>query len=78
MVCRPILGDQHINARAISHTWKIGVSFPEKTMTKDEDSEGKKMKERACALRTVALQQVQPAGSSSENLSALVAIVSAC
>ncbi|CAA7407364.1 unnamed protein product [Spirodela intermedia] len=88
MVCRPVLGDQHINARAISHTWKIGVPFPEKTMTKDEvakalhvvlrTAEGEKMKERACALGTVALQQVQPAGSSSENLSALVAIVSAC
>ncbi|CAA6670307.1 unnamed protein product [Spirodela intermedia] len=87
MVCCPILGDQHINTRAISHTWKIGVAFPKKTMTKDEvtkalhvvlrTAEGKKMKERACALRAVALQQVQPGGSSSENLRALVAIVSA-
>ncbi|CAA7407363.1 unnamed protein product [Spirodela intermedia] len=86
MVCRPFLGDQHINSRSISHTWKIGVAFPEKTMTKDEvakalhvvlrTAEGKKMKERACALRAVALQQVQPGGSSSENLRALVAIIS--
>ncbi|CAA7407365.1 unnamed protein product [Spirodela intermedia] len=87
MVCCPILGDQHINARAISHTWEIGVAFLKKTMTKDEvtkalhvvlrTAEGKKMKERACALWAVALQQVQPGGSSSENLRALVAIVSA-
>ncbi|CAA6675671.1 unnamed protein product [Spirodela intermedia] len=55
MVCRSILADQHINARAISHVWKIGLAFPNNTMTKDEvtkalhvvlkTAEGKKMKE---------------------------------
>nr|ADK75021.1 UDP-glucose: anthocyanidin 3-O-glucosyltransferase [Freesia hybrid cultivar] len=85
MLCRPFLGDQTMNARAVSHVWKVGVTFENGTMTRANvaeamkkvvvGEEGRKMRERAAAIREMAAGSVRPGGSSVQNFKALLDIV---
>lgn len=85
MVCRPFLGDQPINARMVSHVWKVGVGFEGGALTCDgvkealdvvlRTKEGKRMRERAAELGKKAVQAVGPGGRSVQNFKALLRIV---
>nr|QZX42571.1 flavonoid 3-o-glucosyltransferase [Lycoris sprengeri] len=85
MVCRPFLGDQMMNARTVSHVWRVGVGFEGGAMKKDEvvrvlervvkDEEGRIMRERMKALKEIAVRAVQPGGSSVQNVKSLLEIV---
>nr|AIU39033.1 UDP glucose-flavonoid 3-O-glucosyltransferase 1 [Narcissus tazetta subsp. chinensis] len=85
MVCRPFLGDQMMNARAISHVWKVGARFEGGAMKKDEvvrvlgrvveEEEGRMMRERMRGLKEIAVRAVRAGGSSVQNLESLVEMV---
>lgn len=85
MVARPFFGDQSMNARAVEAVWRTGVvvkggASSEETMVDALErvlagEEGKRMRERAGALKEMALQAVEPQGSSTRNFRALVDIV---
>ncbi|XP_008801969.1 anthocyanidin 3-O-glucosyltransferase 7-like [Phoenix dactylifera] len=84
MLCRPFLGDQRINARVVSHVWKIGIGFEGGTLTCSgveealdvilKTEEGKRMRERAGKLRNKAVRAIDQDGSSVQNFKALVRI----
>ncbi|MQL82875.1 hypothetical protein Taro_015365 [Colocasia esculenta] len=85
MVCRPFLGDQRLNARTVASLWRVGVEFEAGKMTRDGvvgalgavlgSEEGRKMRERACALGEAAREAVQQGGSSAEALQAVVKVI---
>ncbi|XP_030535688.1 anthocyanidin 3-O-glucosyltransferase 7-like [Rhodamnia argentea] len=85
MVGRPFFGEQSMNARAVEDVWRIGVAVEGGAFTEEATAdalervlageEGKRMRERAGALKEMALKAVEPQGSSTRNFKALVEIV---
>ncbi|XP_058113795.1 anthocyanidin 3-O-glucosyltransferase 7-like [Magnolia sinica] len=85
MICRPFFGDQRLNARMVSHVWRIGVEAEGRLLTRDgvvgsmelvlRKDEGRGMRERACALRDMAKEAVGNGGSSVDSFSKLLGIV---
>ncbi|KAJ0961931.1 hypothetical protein J5N97_029759 [Dioscorea zingiberensis] len=81
LLCRPIFADNHLNARAVSHDWKIGLVFEGGVVEKKEmvnalnvilkGDAGKKMRENVNKLKTMALQAVMPGGSTVHNFDVL-------
>ncbi|XP_068669336.1 UDP-glycosyltransferase 76B1-like [Aristolochia californica] len=81
MLCWPCFGDQRVNARFVSHVWKIGLPLENGlNRTKIEkgirrlmmDREGKEMRERAKILKAEAGNCLKNGGSSFEALHSLV------
>ncbi|KAG9453227.1 hypothetical protein H6P81_006131 [Aristolochia fimbriata] len=81
MLCWPCFGDQRVNARFISHVWKIGLTLEnglnrsniEKSIRRlVVDSEGKEMRARARILKAEAGKSLEKGGSSYEALQTLV------
>lgn len=85
MVCRPFFGDQKLNARAVSHVWRIGEVFEGGVATKEgtvralevvlRGEEGKRMRERVGELKAMAVQAVGSGGSSRANFNRLLKII---
>ncbi|KAI3423792.1 Glycosyltransferase, partial [Psidium guajava] len=85
MVGRPFFGEQSMNLRAVEDVWRIGVAVEGGALTEEATAdalervlagkEGKQMRERAGALKEMALKAVEPQGSSTRNFKALVEIV---
>ncbi|KAJ0985558.1 hypothetical protein J5N97_003914 [Dioscorea zingiberensis] len=88
LLCRPFFGDQPMNARAVSHVWKIGVVF-EGGVVKEKEmvnalnvilkaDAGKKMRMNVNELKIMALQATMPGGSSVNNFDALGKMIHGC
>ncbi|XP_020108099.1 anthocyanidin 3-O-glucosyltransferase 7-like [Ananas comosus] len=85
MVCRPIFGDQRMNARAVESVWGIGVALrggiaAEEVVAGALDvvlrgEEGRRMRERAREIKAKAAAATGVGGSSSENLKKLLKLV---
>lgn len=86
MICRPIIGDQKLNAKIVVVEWGMGVEIEGEVFTKDavvkalvltlSSEQGKRMRGKAEALRELAMKAVVvPNGSSNENFTTLVQIV---
>nr|XP_016466961.1 PREDICTED: UDP-glucose iridoid glucosyltransferase-like isoform X1 [Nicotiana tabacum] len=84
MICRPILGDQPVNARYLSQIYKVGLeleaterSVIEKTVRKLMLSEeGKDLKKRVVDMKQKIVAGMQIDGSSHKNLNDLVHFIS--
>lgn len=84
MICRPMLGDQRLNARAASEKWKIGLMVEESdgVLTKEwlskalltvlKSVEGRTMRERVVCMKEMAHKAVEQGGSSAQSLDALL------
>ncbi|XP_058113796.1 anthocyanidin 3-O-glucosyltransferase 7-like [Magnolia sinica] len=85
MICRPLFGDQMLNARMVSHVWRIGMVVDGGVLTRDRvvgsielvlrKDEGKGMRERARALSEMAKEAVGNGGSSVESFNKLLEII---
>ncbi|KAI4299474.1 hypothetical protein L6164_032934 [Bauhinia variegata] len=82
MICMPRFTDQLVNARYVSHVWKIGLQLEkgsergeiERTIRKLlEENEGKEIRERSSSLKEKAKLCLKQGGSSYHSLEALVA-----
>ncbi|KAJ9695373.1 hypothetical protein PVL29_010711 [Vitis rotundifolia] len=81
MLCSPIVGDQRVNARFVSHVWRTGIQLEdgvergkiEKAIKRlMVDEEGAEMKKRAMDLKDKVASSLRQGGSSSEFLHSLV------
>uniref|UniRef100_A0A7C9CYR8 Uncharacterized protein n=1 Tax=Opuntia streptacantha TaxID=393608 RepID=A0A7C9CYR8_OPUST len=80
MICFPFFGDQRVNARQISDTWRIGLHL-ERGLERKEiertirtlmvEKEGKDMRERAATLKEKTKDCIGEGGSSYESLNRL-------
>ncbi|XP_047944377.1 UDP-glycosyltransferase 76F1-like [Salvia hispanica] len=85
MICTPCFTDQRVNARYVSHVWKVGEQI-EKELNRErieravrrlmEEREGEEVRERALFYKEVANVCVRPGGSSYDSLSKLVKYLS--
>ncbi|KAK9072203.1 hypothetical protein SSX86_008635 [Deinandra increscens subsp. villosa] len=83
MICRPILGDQHINSWMVERVWGIGSRIEGGNFTKRATrcafeqvfSVSKSRNKRLEALKDVAHKAVGPNGSSDQNFKTLVEVV---
>ncbi|KAF7816374.1 UDP-glycosyltransferase 76F1-like [Senna tora] len=78
MICMPCFADQNVNARYVSHVWKVGLQL-EKGVERGEIErsirkvmEGKEIRERASILKEEARLCLQRGGSSYSSLQRLV------
>ncbi|CAK8575852.1 unnamed protein product [Lathyrus sativus] len=79
IICQPYFGDQRVNARLLSHVWKVGLEWCN-VMERDEidkvirrlmvNQEGKELKQRATELKHEIRLSVN--GSSTDALNGLV------
>ncbi|KAJ0261611.1 hypothetical protein HA466_0046970 [Hirschfeldia incana] len=87
MICRPCIGDNGLNGRAVEVVWETGMMIIDGVFTRDGfekcldkvlvQDDGKKMKSNAEKLRELAHQAVSAKGSSVENFKGLLdAVVS--
>ncbi|OIV95591.1 hypothetical protein TanjilG_23822 [Lupinus angustifolius] len=82
MICMPCFTDQKVNARYVTHVWKVGLQLEkgverkeiEKSIRKlmEENDEGKKIRDRALKLKEDAMLCLKPSGSSCCSLEGLV------
>lgn len=82
MICMPCFTDQKVNARYVSHVWKVGLQLEkgvergeiERTIRKlMEENEGdKEIRDRALKLKEDAKLCLKPGGSSCRSLEGLV------
>ncbi|XP_027336900.1 UDP-glycosyltransferase 76B1-like [Abrus precatorius] len=86
MICMPCLTDQKVNARYVSHVWRVGLQLEkgvergevEKTIRRlmKANVEEKEMRDRASKLKEVAKLCMKQGGSSYSSLEALVTYIS--
>ncbi|KAG5616117.1 hypothetical protein H5410_015941 [Solanum commersonii] len=85
MMCMPCFGDQMVNARYVSHVWKVGVQLENDLKRINienairrlmEEEEGKQIKERMLELKEKANSCLMPGGSSYESLRSLTSYIS--
>lgn len=84
MICRASYGDQKVNARYLSHVWRVGVEL-EKGLEREKiesavrrlmrDEEGEGMRKRALDLKEMIRICVGDGGSSSESIAELVKLI---
>lgn len=82
MICMPCFTDQNVNARYVSHVWKVGLHLEkkvergeiERTISKimGGGKEGKEIRERASILKQQAQLCLQQGGSSHHSLQRLL------
>ncbi|XP_059430955.1 UDP-glycosyltransferase 76E2-like [Corylus avellana] len=84
MICRPCFGDQGVNARYVSHIWKVGLELEsELERGKIEkavrrllvDEEGKEMRKRAKNLKDIVELCTREGGSSNNSLKELIEMI---
>jgi UDP:flavonoid glycosyltransferase YjiC (YdhE family) len=84
MICRPCFGDQGVNARYVSHIWKVGLELEselergkiEKTVRRlMVDEEGKEMRKRANNLKDIVDLCTREGGSSKNSLNELMEMI---
>ncbi|XP_042509772.1 UDP-glycosyltransferase 76B1-like [Macadamia integrifolia] len=83
MLCRPSFGDQKVNARLVSHVWRVGLHMEENRLERGEiersirrvmvEKEGEEMRERAKSLKEKVEVCVRKGGSSHQSLEDLIA-----
>ncbi|TXG74220.1 hypothetical protein EZV62_002799 [Acer yangbiense] len=84
MLCRPIIGDQRICSRYISHVWRVGIEL-ENGLEREEiekaikrlmvEKQGEEMRERAVNLKMKAQLCIQEGGSTYNSLNNLVELL---
>ncbi|XP_058109360.1 UDP-glycosyltransferase 76B1-like isoform X2 [Magnolia sinica] len=84
MICSPYLWDQNLNARYVSHVWRVGIQL-ENGFDRSEiewairrlmvEIEGKDIRERVRDLKENAMHCIEKGGSSYESLDGLVDII---
>ncbi|KAL8119723.1 hypothetical protein AgCh_016994 [Apium graveolens] len=87
MVCMPCFTDQMVNARYVTHVWRVGVQL-ENGLKRAQiqrvikrvmvEKEGKEMKERAAHLKEMVSKCLQQGGSSYKSLESLVSYIISC
>ncbi|KAL5200148.1 hypothetical protein ABZP36_021351 [Zizania latifolia] len=86
MACRPFFGDQHMNARSVSHVWGFGTAFDgpmtrggvaEAVASLVGGEEGSRMRARAQELQAKVVKAFEPDGGCSKNLEEFVNIICA-
>ncbi|XP_038880036.1 flavonoid 3-O-glucosyltransferase-like [Benincasa hispida] len=85
MIGRPFLGDQRMNLKTVENVWGIGVGLEGGVVSKSGvlkafgkvlgSEEGKLMREKVETLRDLAHKAAESVGSSSQNFTRLVEIV---
>lgn len=85
MICMPCLTDQKVNARYVTHVWRVGLQLEkgvergeiERTIRKlmDVNVEGKEIRHRALKLKEEAKLCLKQGGSSCSSLEALVTYI---
>lgn len=85
MICLPCFGDQKVNARYVSHVWKIGVHLEnrlergaiDKAIRKVMvESEGEEMRDRIVHLKEKVHLSLRQGGSSHQALESLISYIS--
>ncbi|GMH23273.1 hypothetical protein Nepgr_025116 [Nepenthes gracilis] len=88
MICLPFFGDQILNRRFIECVWRIGIGVEGEVFMKTGmlnalkkvmvgSEEGKKMRENLRVLKQLAQEAVKADGSSTQNFSSLMEIITA-
>lgn len=81
MLCWPRVGDQRVNARFVSHVWRVGLQLEDRLSREDveraiqtlfADEEGIKIQKRAKELKKKVELSLRQGGPSSDFLSRLV------
>ncbi|EXB30467.1 UDP-glycosyltransferase 76E2 [Morus notabilis] len=80
MICKPWFSDQRVNARYVSHVWRVGLELEELEREEIErvvrrlmlDDEGKEMRERAKELKEKIEVSTREGGSSCNYLDELI------
>ncbi|KAI8018445.1 hypothetical protein LOK49_LG04G00423 [Camellia lanceoleosa] len=85
MISRPFFGDQHINTLMLENVWKIGVRVEGGVFTKNGTmnalklvllhEKGRKLKAQIGHFKELALKSIGPKGSSSQNFSTLLEVI---
>ncbi|KAG2673325.1 hypothetical protein I3760_13G085400 [Carya illinoinensis] len=83
MICRPSFGDQKVNARYLSHVWRVGFELEELERAQIEkavrklmvDKEGEAVRENANNLKGKAELCIREGGSSDNSLNRLVDMI---
>ncbi|GLT93018.1 hypothetical protein SLE2022_108250 [Rubroshorea leprosula] len=84
MICQPSFGDQRVNARYISHVWRVGVHLEYKLDRVEigraikrlmVEKEGEEMRNRIRVLREKTNSLLNQTGSSSQSLEKLVTYI---
>lgn len=85
MICMPCFGDQMVNARYVSHVWKVGIQLEHilgwtdienAIRTLMSEKEGIQIKERMLQLKEKANSCLKPGGSFYESLRSLTSYIS--
>jgi hypothetical protein len=84
MICKPCFGDQGVNARYVSHIWRVGLEL-ESDLERGEieravrrlmvDEEGKEMRKRSKNLKGKVEICTRDGGSSNNSLNKLIKII---
>ena len=81
MICQPCLADQMVNARYVSHVWRVGLHLEGKLEKKEietairrlmVEAEGQEMRERITCLKKNVDACLRQGGSSHQALGRLV------
>lgn len=84
MICRPYYGDQGVNARYVSHIWRVGLEYESKFKRGEierairklmVDDEGKKMRKRGKDLKERVELCTREGGSSNNFLNELIKMI---
>lgn len=83
MICRPCNSDQIINARYISHVWKVGLALEQVTEVTLEEAvrklmvgeEGKEIRQRALSMKQELEGTLNKGGPSHKSLEGLVKFI---
>jgi UDP:flavonoid glycosyltransferase YjiC (YdhE family) len=84
MICRPCYGDQGVNARYVSHIWRVGLEYENKFERGEierairrlmVDDEGKKMRKRGKDLKERVELCTREGGSSNNSLIELIKMI---
>ncbi|KAE9594350.1 putative cytokinin 7-beta-glucosyltransferase [Lupinus albus] len=85
MICMPCFTDQKVNARYVTHVWKVGLQLEkgverreiERTIRKlmEENDEGKDIRDKALKLKEDAMLCLKPGGSSFCSFQGLVSYI---
>ncbi|KAL4610707.1 hypothetical protein ACB092_08G070100 [Castanea dentata] len=84
MICRPCFGDQRVNARYVSHVWRVGLELANELERGEIEKairrlmagkEGEAMRERAKNLKEKIELCIKEGGSSNNSLNKLVKMI---
>ncbi|XP_062028752.1 anthocyanidin 3-O-glucosyltransferase 2-like [Rosa rugosa] len=86
MICRPLFGDHRMTARMVEELWGVGEKVEGGVFTKSgviksferilKNEEGKKMREKARALKEIVGVAAGPSGSALQDFRTLVDVIS--